>query len=274
MATKSEGSIFTKCAGCVFAKMEDLKQTGCTLNRSKKLNPQGVLEKDEEDSKEYYTLDRFCIAYRPEDWANVLTEEEREDLEKTAREEIRPRIGFFVFHDTEDVNFKKLTNTLQSIKDQPVSPSYVVVNNTQVEYNEGIQEILATMFDFNETQHHLLLDLFDRSSELLIDEAFRHAKNGYIYTTISGATVDPLLSEKLDKRLNVDLRRVALVKPHDGCWNGMLFQASLFKALRGNLSYVAEDTLERDSRNFIQRVEDMPCEDPDLVSTWEEFNRD
>ena len=49
----------TKCNGCVFAEFGEFTQKSCELSRASKL---GVEEKDNDG---FFTLSRFCSAYRP-----------------------------------------------------------------------------------------------------------------------------------------------------------------------------------------------------------------
>jgi len=54
-------NVETYCEGCVFAVKNEKKQTGCELYRSEKL---GV----KETHLGSYVLNRYCNAYRPDEW--------------------------------------------------------------------------------------------------------------------------------------------------------------------------------------------------------------
>jgi len=264
----------TKCEGCVFAITsveEQVTQTGCTLNRSQNL---GCTLVANDDGDEFYELSRFCNTYRPAEWVDLLTDEEREEIEEVALDEVCPKLGIMIFADPNtDESLDSLRLTIDSIKNINPPPRYVVVNNTKVEYNEGIQEILSSSFDFEETEYHLVLNLFDIPDVLMIDESFKHVKQGYVYITSSGETVDGSITQKIHERININMKRLALVKPYKEL-NGLLFQASLFKFLKGSIPRVDAELQERDVRTFLQRVDEMPREDPDLIVEWEEFIRD
>ena len=72
---QTEYQVETFCRGCVFAEYTKNKQTGCDLNRSEIFNPSET--RKSQDGKEAYVFNRFCTAFRPEEWKLVLDEDER-----------------------------------------------------------------------------------------------------------------------------------------------------------------------------------------------------
>jgi len=278
----------TNCKGCQFSKTshsEDghILQVGCELDRVEALNPDGSLVGDEDGS--YYEFNRFCNTYRPAEWLDVISEEEKSDIVGTVMQEVAPRMGFFVFLDTDATNaIEELSKTIQSIKNQSFHrASYVVVIFDKVEYANEIQELLANTFDFNETEYHMLRSIFDKEKNLLIDEAFKHAKNGWIYNISSGLEVPVDLIERVHKRVNIDMKRLVVVRPFDGV-NGLLFQSSLFKFLAGNTPVLEPDietntspnsnprqSINLNTETFIERIEGFPREDEDTLISWEDF---
>ena len=265
----------TLCKDCVFSLKEAEQQIGCELYRSEKL---GISEIQDGD----YLLKRFCNTYRPEEWLSELSLEEYKKRHQIAIKEVAPRIGFLVVLDTSKDTPKKLQaikdlkKTILDIKNQTLDqPRYVIVVTDKAEYNEEIQKLLVAEFDHDETLHHLLkVSKIPENKMLLIDESFRHAKNGWIYTTTSGESVDQELIEKINQRINVDMKRLSVVKPYDD-FNGLLFITALFKFLNGNRkkAYDMEDgELYFDSRPFLEKIEDMKDETGETLITWEEFN--
>lgn len=260
----------THCKGCVFAEYRNKKQTSCKLNRIEVLNP----EKNgkTEDGKFEFVFDRFCNTYRPKEWKKVLSKEEKKDLRQTVLREVFPRLGMFIFLDTSSANaMEDLEYTIKQIKGQTRgAPRYVVVINSGVEYNEEIQSLLATEFDFEETEYHIVLSLVGQMDLFLVGEAFKHAKNGWIFVTTSGEDIPENLFEKIDDRMNIDMKRLVLVKPYEKM-NGMIFQSAVYKFLDGNKGLVDPKTREKVRINFIQKVETMASNGLDNVCEWEEF---
>ena len=256
----------SNCDDCVFAKMED-KQTGCFLDRDIKL---GVEETKENG---FFALSRFCNTYRPKDWMPLLSLEESSDLKKTVMEEVRPRVGFFVIMDTSDEeSISRLKSTLLDIKNQDKgTPRYVVVINNKVEYNEGVQALLTELFDHDETLHHIVqINTEFHTKHHLIDEAFIHAKNGWIYITSTGEKVPSDLLEKIHQRINIDMKILSVVKPYDDI-NGMIFQASLFKLFNGNRRKVHADKDHTiDDRSFLDKIQSAEGSEGSILE-WEEF---
>ena len=254
------------CDGCVFAKFED-QQTGCTLNRDARL---GVEETKENG---FFALSRFCNTYRPKDWIPLLSLEESSNLENAVMEEVRPRVGFFVIMDTSDVeSINRLKSTLLDIKNQNKgTPRYVVVINNKVEYNEEIQTLLTELFDHDETLHHIVqINVEFHTKHHVIDEAFIHAKNGWIYVTSAGEKVPSDLLEKIHQRINIDMEILSVVKPYDEI-NGMIFQAALFKLFNGNRRKVYDDENHTvDDRSFLDKVKSAEGSEGSMLE-WEEF---
>lgn len=263
-----KASPYTKCGGCVFSETENNEQIGCRLGRSTKI---GVRDKDDDG---FFLLDRVCNAYRPIEWLGDLSLAESEDIMGTVREEVRPSVGFFVLLKTEDdKDISELRATLEDIKSQElITPSYVVVVTDKVEYNEETLNILNSMFDYKKTPYHIVqLQITPDDIHKRIDQAFKHARNGWAYVTSSGESVPRDLLQKIDHRINSEMKRLVVVKPYDEI-NGLLFQTTLFKFLNGNKSKLHNDEIA-DHRSFLEKVEDASSRsDDDTFITWEEFN--
>jgi len=260
----------TSCKGCVFLLKTEDQQTGCELYRSEKL---GVIES--EDGA--FVLSRYCNTYRPEEWVSELSLDEYKKRHHIALTEVVPRIGFYILLDTtKNSAIEDLKKTISDIKNQTLHKArYVVVINDKTEYNQDIQALLAGSFNHEETLHHLVkVSGIPENKMLLIDECFKHAKNGWIYTTTSGENIDQELIEKVNQRINIDMKRLSVVKPYDN-FNGLLFSTPLFKLLNGNRkkAYETDDgELEFDGRPFLEKIEDMKDDTGETLITWEEFN--
>ncbi len=268
MSDNNPPTPYTICTGCVFAEMGSSNQLSCRLNRATKLGIQ-----DEEDG--YFVLERVCSTYRPEEWLKDLSLAESEDIVKTVREEVHPPVGFFVLLKTEDTEeIDKLKFTLKNIKNQElVTPRYVVVITDKVEYNQEAFDLLDTMFDYDETKYHVVqLEIDTNNPHLKIDEAFKHAQNGWAYVTSSGESVPTGLLRRIDKRINEDMKKLVVVTPYDDGINGLLFQTTLFKFVNGNKSKLYGDEVE-DDRPFLEKIKEASQKsDDDTFITWSEFN--
>ncbi len=193
-----------------------------------------------------------------------------------------PSNGFLVLLDTSKDTPEKflaihnLRKTISDIKNQTLHQArYIIVATDKTEYNEEIQKLLVTEFDHDETLHHLVkVSEIPENKMFIVDECFRHAKNGWIYVTTSGEAVDQELVEKINQRINIDMKRLSVVKPYDD-FNGLLFSTPLFKFLNGNHKKAYEKDsgeLEFDGRPFLQKIEDMKDNTGETLITWEEFN--
>ena len=260
----------THCNGCVFAVKDKNKQIGCQIYRSEKL---GVKDLEADD----YVLERYCNTYRPEEWLNSLSLEDYKNRHQIALKEVVSRVGFIVLLDTTKENaIEDLKVTISDIVNQTLYKArYVIVVTDKAEYNEEIQAILVENFDHDETLHHLVkLSHVPENKMFIVDECFKHAKNGWIYTTTSGERIDQELVEKVNQRVNIEMKRLSIVKPYDD-FNGLLLSTPLFKLLNGNYkkAYETDDgELDFDDRPFLEKVEDMKDNTGETLITWEEFN--
>lgn len=265
----------THCKGCVFSIETEGKQTGCQLYRAEKLG----IKESQDDS---FVLNRYCNTWRPEEWISELSLEEYNNRHQVAIKEVVPRVGFFVLLDTSKdtadnlVSMEDLKKTIQDIQNQTIHQArYIVVITDKTEYNQEIQKALVENFDHDKTLHHLVkVNSIPEQKMFLIDECFKHAKNGWIYVTTSGEPIDQELIEKINQRTNIDMKRLSVVKPYDD-FNGLLFSTPLFKFLNGNRkkAYELDDgEMYFDERPFLEKIEDMKDDTGETLITWEEFN--
>jgi hypothetical protein len=258
--------IETTCKGCVFAHLENEKQTGCDLERLEKLKFHR-----NEDGKSF-TVERFCNTSRPKEWADSLSLEESLDLKKTVMTEVRPRIGVLIYFETLAIDpLRSLENTISKITAQEYLPRYIIVANNKVEYNEAIQKMMASKLP-EDTEHHLVQMITQEKNKIeVIDECFRHALNGWMYITTSGESIPKNLMRGMNRIINEDMKKITVVNPYDG-FNGMVFQTSLFKLLNGNRPKIWA-VEEIDDRPFLEKAKDLDkdCKEKTIMS-WEEFN--
>lgn len=258
--------IYSKCDKCVFATMTNGEQSDCDLNKAESL---GIAEVNDNG---YYDLSRFCNTYRPEEWLSDLSVIESENLHNTVMEEVFPRVGVFIVLNTEDPDLDKLKHALDDVKNQTEgSFRYVAVITDKAEYNEGIQELFVSMFDYNTTHHHIVQIRAELPTKYhQIDEAFTHAKNGWVYITSSDKGVPRDLLSKMHRHINTDLKPLTVVKPYDDI-NGMIIQAALFKFLNGNRTKTFDDG-SIDNRLFLDKIADMSTKDGSRsLLEWNDF---
>ena len=272
--------IQTNCNGCCFAEKKGDSQVGCSLNRHTLLGVESL----QDDG--YFTLDRFCNTYRPEEWAKSLSVKKSLDPEATVLEEVSPRIGFFINFDTDPedtgeygndviVCEEMLAKTLESIANIKGTPSYVIVINDRVEHNQFIWEQFFKLFGekVKDTKYHIVqIETRPEKVEKLVDESFRHAENGWIYTVNSGDVVSTSILEDIHEYINIKMKKLMMIKPSGDAFSSMVFPAFLFKFLNGNKQKIFQDTTSTEG-SFIEKMEEADKRSPTkTVITWEEFN--
>ena len=270
----------TSCKDCYFMEKQGDSQVGCSLNRHTLL---GVESLQDDGS---FVLDRFCNTYRPEEWAKSLSVKKSLDPEATVLQEVFPRMGFFINFDTDPkdtgeygddviVCEEMLTKTLDSIANINGVPAYVVVVNDRVEHNQFIWEQFFRLFGekVKDTKYHIVqIETKPEKVDKLIDESFKHAENGWIYTINSGETVEPSILESIHEYVNVKMKKLMMVKPNGDIFSSMLFPAFLFKFLNGNGQKIFQDMTSAGG-NLVEKIEEADKRSPSkTVITWEEFN--
>ena len=270
--------IITNCDGCVFSQMKRHNlstkigtQIGCSLKRHTLL---GVNEISEETGT--FILERFCNTYRPNEWLELLDFEEAMEPEAVVLEEVFPRIGFFINLDTQNDDgrgsaIRGLEKTIKDITNiDKTEPSYVAVITDKVEYNAELWNILVENFEETETKYHIVqLDSTPKETEVIVDEAFSHAQNGWLYITTSGEGVPSDLASNIHDRININMQQLLLVRPYDGI-NGMMFPAYLFKFLNGNNPKVFADASSM-TGSFIEKLESSDNASDHIID-WEDMN--
>lgn len=261
----------THCKDCVFAKTSDEGQNGCALGRDELLGVKTVQDN-------YFVLDRFCATYRPEEWVEELSFEEQCKINEVVLEEVYPRMGYFVrFNTSESDAIAQLKKTIESIsKASHVTngmPTFVVVINDKVEYNEEIWTMFLAYFgDKSETDYHIVqINEKPEKDVFLMDEAFIHAKNAWIHTVTSGQEVPVDINDRLHRITNIELKPMVVVEPYNE-FDGFIFPAYLFKFLNGNKAKVYQDELV-DKGTFLEKIHTAEeRSDVKTVYSWEEFN--
>ena len=54
----------------------------------------------------------------------------------------------------------------------------------------------------------MVLNMYQSDPWIMIDSAFRHAKNGWIYVTTSGKNIERTVMEKIHRRININMKRI------------------------------------------------------------------
>ena len=88
-----------------------------------------------------------------------------------------------------------------------------------------------------------------------------------MYVTTCGEEIPNTLMQTLNRIINEDMEKITIVKPYDG-FNGMIFQAVIFKFLNGNKPK-AWTVEEIDDRPFLEKAKDLDQEN--TIMSWEEF---
>ena len=267
------------CRGCCFSQTEKQSdgknlQTGCELGRVEKFKSLDTdVKLEESENGEFFVISRFCTCYRPEEWIDTLTEEEKNDTSLAVRNEISVRMGIIILFDGNKHEEAGLKSTIKCFSNQTKTPRYVVVVTSKAEYNDMIHSLLVESFPDKEKTNIHLVQCTDEDLQdyFKIDEAFKHALNGFYYVIEAGTEHNDDFIEKFDSYINDELSQVVMVKPNNGI-SGLLVQASLHKLVNGSRTKMNEDE-SLNTENIIQRVINMGINNGgiDLVKDWSEI---
>lgn len=248
------------CKDCVFAVVDnDGNQMSCAMNdRHIKLSGGNLSLKDG-----YARFNRFCNMFRPESWKEQYAENNIQKAIDLVIQETYPRLTFIVEFN-KDMEF--LEYLLQKINNQSINTrKFVVVVNSEVEYNLDIFSLMQKTLT-NNIGGFNLVQVVD--SDKIFDEAFSKAKNGWTVFLKGGQDISVSLAEKLNDRINNNVRRMVYAESQDG--GKTIVQSAIYKMLGGNQPLMRGDGTV-DNRPFKEKLAEMISEDKDSITTWEEL---
>lgn len=248
------------CNGCVFAVVgNDGNQTSCLMNdRHVKLSNGNLTLKDG-----YARFNRFCNMFRPVGWKEQYANNDTDKAMELVVQETYPRLTFIVEFNKDMEFFKSL---LEKINSQSINTrKFVVVINSEVEYNLDIFSLMQKTLTNNIGGFNLVQTV---ESKKIFDEAFSKAKNGWTVFLKGGQDISVNLAEKLNHRINNNLRRMVYAENQDG--GKIIVQSAVFKMLGGNQPLIRGDGTV-DNRPFKEKLAEMISEDKDSITTWEEL---
>lgn len=244
------------CKDCVFAISENDKQSGCKLNRLKKLCQD---EKPQEDG--FFSFNRFCNTFRPQMWLDNHYDGNADMAAQEVYKEIYPRLSFIIEFDH---NLDNLKSIISNIENQTIAhKKFVIVVNDKVEYNEDIFKLMQNTLKTNIGRFNVIQSL-EESIEL--DEGFKHAKNGWSVFLKQGQNINTNFAEIIHNRINLEMKRFLYSENKDG--TKIIVQSALYKLLNGNKPTPKQDG-EMDTRSFKEKLQDMQQTDSDSVIEWE-----
>lgn len=253
------------CKDCVFAEYVSFKgkdiQYDCKLKRVDKLSKDRTSE--ENDNVSYFVFDRFCNTRRPVEWLEQYCENDINLGITEVYKEVAPRLSIIIKFN-HDMNLLK--QNLQSIYDQMDSRKFVIIINEKSEYNMEIFQILEDLYQHNKiVQYNILMP--PSSLEYIydtIDDALDFCKNGWIVFLDEGDTIPTNLTEKIDHRINHEMRRFVYCKKDN---KSFIIQSAVYKLIGGNSPKILSDGTV-DSRTFLDRIESLEATDPDCICNW------
>ena len=275
-----EEVLTTSCKNCVFAEYIGDTQVSCQLNRIDKFRSRNAVVMDaEDDDKEFFVIERFCNTYRDSDWKDILfyyKTDTTETPEERVKKEIEIRCGFFLTFSDENT-LKELEESISSITDQIVTPTYVTIvdistkNTVLIDSTSQPMDTQATHFVARLSQGLDGKDIVynyirgtdeerrDLSAPELVDMAFkRTARNGYYTVFKIGDKIPSHYLSAINHYINEELNQVILIKQDDNI-NGYFAQSSVHKLVYGS-----------NGKYIVDKLEELTEEQnlPHLITNW------
>lgn len=189
--------IDTTCAGCSFATLDGFTgdQLDCSAGILKKFKDQDVkLEMD--DNEQWIIIKGRMCPYR--NYENLSVDE--------AAEKMRPHINFVIKDETSKEDVIK---TIESIQALNLKKYKIIIVSDKYGglYKDYYEYCKSQNFKFN------IIKLLEDTS--IINQVKRRIDNGFTYLLKSGDIASSEALEKLHKLLNVDLKKVIILKHLD-----------------------------------------------------------
>ena len=231
--------LISSCKGCHFAHKIGNTQVGCELNKIERFKEAGAqIEEAEDDSEEFYIIDRFCSTYRDSNWGKNFSNARRQILIETSIP-----INMIILHRKDD-SLEDLTVTLKDVAAQinkPISVSVVVQDGEINTFN--IRHKVHEHLDEADIGFYIITMLNENTELEMIDEAFNKCKNGYYSVFTSGATIPKNFIERINQAVNLDLDQLSMIRPKSNL-DGLTVQCFVHRFLNGNHKMSAQEKVE------------------------------
>lgn len=185
------GLISTTCKLCTFKEMHGNVQTGCSLGKLQKFAENGAeIDNFVEDGFSYKKINRVCMFLR-ETW----------DWSKDIHEETFIKSTIIVIH--KNGTLFDLERTLISIKSlsTPKPPKVVVCHTLS-----SLDEVYSLSSKYIEPSRLTCTKVIEETYESSADdEAFKAAKNGWVFFIDSGEMLKPDVLEVLNHAVNIEM---------------------------------------------------------------------
>jgi hypothetical protein len=223
--------------------MDEEKQTGCSLGILDQLSKNGVEILEHEGAKgKFKKFQGVCMYRRAAEWeGDLLTE-------------VFIPATFVIIHTGEIEKLAKTVESLLKVK-APKSFKTIVCHDTH-----DLKEIKSTMANLQNSQCVYLVDKIYK--DIMYDEAFKRAKNGWVFFVQSGHKVPEDYLEVVNYTKNSLLHDfVAISGEIEG------YMAIIYKALRGcsgthikeKVQAITQKELYENYRNLHRSIKSESC---------------
>ena len=199
----------TTCENCKFKIMDGEEQTGCSLGILDQLSKNGVEVLSHEVAEgKFKKFQGVCMYRRPNEWAGELLTE------------VFIPATFVIIHTGEIEKLAKTVDSLLKVK-SPKPFKTIVCHDTH-----DLKEIKSAVANLKNSQCVYLVDKIYK--DIMYDEAFKRAKNGWVFFVQSGHKVPEDYLEVVNYTKNSLLHDfVAISGEIEG------YMSIIYKALRG-----------------------------------------
>lgn len=247
--------INTACHDCVFKESKEGIQLGCDFNRIEKFKKLNLVE----ESNGSFLIKDFCNRCRNKDSMhnkNMTYEKYKEYIEKTTR----VTLDYIIYFDKTSTK-TELLKTVKCIEKQTIPYTILHIVTELGVKNKEIIELLEK----NKVKFVLHNILIKQSDLLSLDIPAKKAKSQFMMFLKAGSNIDSKVNEKLDIIINVEMKKISLIRPENSEFDKMIVQTFLYNLLVGNKNVSIEKKIEYLAQE--QKLENM-------IKSWKEFKNE
>lgn len=219
--------IGTFCSQCTFFNSGD-----CDLNLIKKWESLGNV-KQSSDSE--VVINRICMYRREKEWNKDLSIEEKISHVKR---DVYIKGSVIVFCKNNDLSgLDKTLSKLKTVNRIERFFPVIIADNTST--LESVVDIVKSHFK----KFKAMISLEDKSTNGMVDQAFRNVKNGFIFVLNASKDFDSSIFDNVNTVVNIDLKSFVYSQSDDGDFHQCIFVAAVYKHLGGNKEFGFEQKM-------------------------------
>jgi len=241
-------SLGTNCGKCQF-----FKDGTCSLGKIQEFENNGANIVYIDDVA---NVDRVCVFRRTHDWEPLLSFNE-----KVSKVNSETYICGTIIVIMKDDNKEELIKTIEGLSLlNNIHNFKIVISFSKTNKMSEIAKIASSTIHYG--IDYTCVQIIEESDPLYIDEAFRRAKNGFIFVVQTGFDIDKEMIDKVNSVINKKMKRLAYVSSGH-YFHGNVYSAVVYNFLKGHKEVPFDKKFE-----YVTQSQEIK----NLSMSWEEVN--